>query len=115
VPDITLVIVSISIPSDFKIWFDSIDIHTVDSIDIATCFYFKFTFEKEKLMNGYPVVGLRIDVDELGKNPSIALWGRFIREDRTYSPYTKLWEAPINLSMLEEIEDTIADAYITIG
>ena len=112
--DITLATVCISTPSDFKIYFDSVHKHTVDSVDMHTCFYFKFTFEKEKLMNGNPIVGLRVDVAELGKNPSVVLWGRFIREDRTYSPHTKLWEALINLSVLEEIEDTIADAYITI-
>ena len=65
-------------------------------------------------MENKPVVGLRIDVGELSEAPSIVLWGRFIREDRTYSPYTKLWEAPINLGLLEKIEDIIADAYITI-
>jgi len=64
VSDITLATVCISTPSDFKIYFDSVHKHTVDSVDMHTCFYFKFTFEKEKLVEKGPAVGLLIDLEE---------------------------------------------------
>lgn len=70
--------------------------------------------KKENLMEGKPIKGMLVDLEDLKKTPTLVLWGRCVRSDGFISPHVKLLEVHLarNLELTEK-NGLLSDTYFT--